>query len=79
MGQVIDNKQCMERPIVKLSKKKAARRSYTRLTDKEIEKIMDMEAEAKRRIKNLLDEFFGGDTDADGMLGNDSFDIGKFV
>lgn len=79
MGQVIDNKQYTERPIVKSSKEKAARMSYIRLTDKEIEKIMEMETEAKRKIKNLLDEFFGEDTDADGMSGNDSFDIGKFV
>ena len=79
MGQVIDNKQCTERPSVKPSKKKATIRSYTRLTDKEIEKIMEMEAEAKRRIKNLLDEFFGEKTINDDMHGNDSFDIGKFV
>lgn len=38
-------------------REKAARRSYIRLTDKEIEKIMEMEAEAKYKIKNLLDEF----------------------
>lgn len=79
MGQVIDNKQCTERPIVKSSKKKSAKRSYIRLTDKEIEKIMGMEAEAKRKIKNLLDEFFGENTDTDDTNGNESFDIGKFV
>lgn len=79
MGQVIDNKQCTERPIVKSSREKAARRPYIRLTDKEIEKIMEMETEAKRKIKNLLDEFFGENTDSDNMSGNDSFDIGKFV
>lgn len=79
MEQVIDNKQGTERPIVKSSKKKAARMSYIRLTDKEIEKITKMEAEAKRKIKNLLDDFFGENTDTDDMHGDDSFDIGKFV
>lgn len=79
MRQVIDNKQCTERPIVKSSKKKSAKRSYIRLTDKEIEKIMEMEEEAKRKIKNLLDEFFGENTDIDDTNGNESFDIGKFV
>lgn len=58
MEQVIDNKQGTERPIMKSSKKKAARMSYIRLTDKEIEKITKMEAEAKRKIKNLLDDFW---------------------
>lgn len=79
MGQVIDNKQCTERLIVKSSEKKTARRSYIRLTDKEIEKIIEMEAEAKHKIKNLLDDFFGENTDTDDIHGNDSFDIGKFV
>lgn len=49
------------------------------MTDKEIEKIIEMEAEAKHKIKNLLDEFFGENTDTDDIHGNDSFDIGKFV